>query len=62
MEKSYFKKLSVENILKWQKREIDDPLLRMENVDDVEASRKCLEIYYHIWVIENPIQISMMCT
>ena len=40
VQKSCFKKLSVESILKWQKREIDDPLLRMENVDDVEASKQ----------------------
>ena len=38
--KSCFKKLSVENCLKFQKREIDDPLLKMENVDDSEASKQ----------------------
>jgi hypothetical protein len=38
--KSCFKRLSVENCLKFQKREIDDPLLKMENVDDAEASKQ----------------------
>ena len=38
--KSCFKRLSVENCLKWQKREIDEPLLRMENEDDIEASKQ----------------------
>ena len=38
--KSCFKRLSVENCLKFQKGEIDDPLLKMENVDDSEASKQ----------------------
>ena len=38
--KSCFKKLSVETNLKWQRREIGDPLLRMENVDDAESSKQ----------------------
>ena len=38
--KSCFKKVTVESNLKWQKKEIDDPLLRMENEDDVEASKQ----------------------
>ena len=37
---SCFKKLDPNNILKWQKREISDPLLRMENIDDVEGSKQ----------------------
>ena len=36
--KSCFKRMSVENILKFQKKEIDDPLLRMETEADAEAS------------------------
>lgn len=38
--KSCFKKLSPENALKWQRREISEPLLRMENEDDVEGSKQ----------------------
>ena len=38
--KSCFKKLTVESNLKWQKREISDPILRMENEDDVEGSKQ----------------------
>ena len=38
--KSCFKRLSVENCLKFQKGEINDPLLKMENVDDSEASKQ----------------------
>ena len=38
--KSCFKKLSPENILKWQRSEISEPLLRMENEDDVEGSKQ----------------------
>ena len=37
---SCFKKLDPNNILKWQKKEISDPLLRMENIDDVEGSKQ----------------------
>ena len=36
--KSCFKRMSVENILKFQKKEINDPLLRMETEQDAEAS------------------------
>ena len=36
--KSCFKRISVENILKFQKKEINDPLLRMETEQDAEAS------------------------
>jgi hypothetical protein len=36
--KSCFKRMTAENILKYQKREISDPLLRMETEDDAEAS------------------------
>ena len=38
--KSCFKRMTVENILKFQKKEIDDPLLRMETEDDAEASKQ----------------------
>ncbi len=38
--KSCFKKVTVETNLKWQKSEIHDPLLRMENEDDAEASKQ----------------------
>ena len=37
---SCFKKLDPDKIMKWQKREISDPLLRMENIDDVEGSKQ----------------------
>jgi len=37
---SCFKKLDPNNILKWQKKEISDPLLRMENLDDAEGSKQ----------------------
>ena len=40
VKKSCFKKVTVESNLKWQKKEISDPLLRMENEDDVEASKQ----------------------
>ena len=36
--KSCFKRISVENTLKFQKKEINDPLLRMETEQDAEAS------------------------
>ena len=35
---SCFKKLDPDGIMKFQKREISDPLLRMENIDDVDIS------------------------
>ena len=38
--KSCFKKVTVESNLRWQKKEIDDPLLRMENEDDAEAAKQ----------------------
>ena len=38
--KSCFKRMTVENILKFQKKEIDEPLLRMETEDDAEASKQ----------------------
>ena len=38
--KSCFKRMSVENILKFQKKEITEPLLRMETEDDAEASKQ----------------------
>ena len=38
--KSCFKRMSVDSILKFQKKEIDDPLLRMETEDDAEASKQ----------------------
>ena len=37
---SCFKKLDPDKIMKWQKKEISDPLLRMENIDDVEGSKQ----------------------
>ena len=37
---SCFKKLDPDGILKWQKSEISYPLLRMENLDDVEGSKQ----------------------
>jgi hypothetical protein len=37
---SCFRKLDPNNIMKWQKKEISDPLLRMENEDDVEGSKQ----------------------
>ena len=37
---SCFKKLDPDGIMKFQKREISDPLLRMENIDDVEGSKQ----------------------
>ena len=37
---SCFKKLDPNSIMKWQKKEISDPLLRMENIDDVEGSKQ----------------------
>ena len=37
---SCFRKLTVETSLKFQKSEIGDPLLRMENLDDVEGSKQ----------------------
>ncbi len=37
---SCFKKLDPDSIMKWQKKEISDPLLRMENIDDVEGSKQ----------------------
>jgi hypothetical protein len=37
---SCFKKLDPDKIMKWQKKEISDPLLRMENEDDVEGSKQ----------------------
>ena len=40
LRKSCFKKLTVENCLKWQKKEIDEPLLRMEDGDAAEASKQ----------------------
>ena len=40
VQKSCFTKVSVETSLKWQKREIGNSLLRMENEDDVEASKQ----------------------
>ena len=38
--KSCFKKMTVENNLRWQKKEISFPLLRMENEDDEEGSKQ----------------------
>ena len=38
--KSCFKRMSFENILKHQKKEINDPLLRMETEADAEASKQ----------------------
>ena len=38
--KSCFKRMTVENILKFQKKEITEPLLRMETEDDAEASKQ----------------------
>ena len=38
--KSCFKKLSVEDILSWQKKEISSPLLRMEDEDDIETAKQ----------------------
>ena len=38
--KSCFKRMSFENILKYQKKEINDPLLRMETEADAEASKQ----------------------
>ena len=38
--KSCFKRMTVDNILKFQKREIEDPLIRMETEDDAEASKQ----------------------
>ena len=38
--KSCFKRMSFENILKHQKKEINDPLLRMETEVDAEASKQ----------------------
>ena len=38
--KSCFKRMTVQNILKFQKKEITDPLLRMETEDDAEASKQ----------------------
>ena len=35
-----FSRMSVENILKYQKKELNDPLLRMETEDDAEASKQ----------------------
>ena len=37
---SCFRKLDPNGIMKWQKKEISDPLLRMENIDDVEGSKQ----------------------
>ena len=37
---SCFRKMTVETSLKFQKSEIGDPLLRMENLDDVEGSKQ----------------------
>ena len=37
---SCFRKLDPEKIMKWQKKEISDPLLRMENEDDIEGSKQ----------------------
>ena len=37
---SCFKKLDPDGIMKFQKKEISDPLLRMENIDDVEGSKQ----------------------
>ena len=37
---SCFKKLDPDGIFKWQKSEISYPLLRMENLDDVEGSKQ----------------------
>ena len=37
---SCFRKLDPDKIMKWQKSEISDPLLRMENIDDVEGSKQ----------------------
>ena len=36
--KSWFKKLTPENILKWQKSEIDKPLLIMKDISDFDSS------------------------
>ena len=38
--KSCFKRMTVQNILKFQKKEITEPLLRMETEDDAEASKQ----------------------
>ena len=38
--KSCFKKMTVENNLKWQKKEISFPLLRMETEEDEEGSKQ----------------------
>ena len=38
--KSCFKRMTVENILKFQKKELNEPLLRMETEDDAEASKQ----------------------
>ena len=38
--KSCFKKVTVESNLRWQRKEIDEPLLRMENEDDAEGSKQ----------------------
>ena len=37
---SCFRKLDPNGIMKWQKKEIHDPLLRMENIDDIEGSKQ----------------------
>ena len=38
--KSCFQVMTVENILKFQKKELNEPLLRMETEDDAEASKQ----------------------